>query len=62
MPKARRGGRKGRKIGRNKVKCEKYRLSHRREKNKIRKINRHLKVHINDWVAKKRVDELRALI
>jgi hypothetical protein len=31
------GSKKGRKIGRNKVKCERYRLEGRREKNKARK-------------------------
>lgn len=36
-------GRKGRKIGRNKVKCERYRAEGRREKNKQRKILKALK-------------------
>lgn len=31
------GSKKGRKIGRNKVKCERYRLENRREKNKARR-------------------------
>lgn len=55
-------GRKGhrgvRKYGRNKVKSERYKQEKRREKNKVRKINRHLKFHVNDWASKKRVEEL----
>ncbi len=37
------GSKKGRKIGRNKVKCERYRLENRREKNKIKKAAKRLK-------------------
>lgn len=37
------GSKKGRKIGRNKVKCERYRLEGRREKNKARKAAKRLK-------------------
>ena len=33
----RKGGKKGRKIGRNKVKCDRYRAEGRREKNKARR-------------------------
>lgn len=53
---------KGRKIGRNKIKCERYRLQHRREKNKIKKILRHLQNHPNNLQAKKRIEELRVII
>ena len=35
MPEARKGKSGTRKYGRNKVKCERYRREHRREKNKI---------------------------
>ncbi|MBI2039919.1 hypothetical protein HYT18_02505 [Candidatus Microgenomates bacterium] len=56
------GGRKGRKIGRNKAKCERYRLSHRREKNKIRKILKHLKKHPNNTAALRRIEELKRII
>jgi hypothetical protein len=41
--KARKGGKKNRKWGRNKVKCERYRREGRREKNKARKAARHEK-------------------
>ena len=54
------GGR--RKIGRMKAKCERYRLAHKREKNKIRKILKHLRKHPNNLQAKKRIEELKALI
>ena len=37
-----------RKIGRNKVKCAKYRAENRRIKNKIRKITKHLTKFSND--------------
>ena len=42
-----------RKVGRNKVKCDWYRSRGTREKNKIRKINKHLKKHPNDKQAKR---------
>ena len=53
---------KGRKIGRNRIKCERYKLTHKREKNKIRRILKHLKKHPNNLEAKKRVEELRYII
>lgn len=34
------GGKKGRKIGRNKVKCAQYRAARRRFKNKLRRVER----------------------
>lgn len=37
------GSKKGRKIGRDKVKCERYRLEGRREKNKARRAAKRLK-------------------
>jgi ribosomal protein S15P/S13E len=39
------------KIGRNKVKCDRYRLSGRRITNKVRRLAKHLRVHTNDKVA-----------
>ena len=36
----RRGGRKNRKFGRNRAKCQAYRLAGRREANKVRRILR----------------------
>ena len=49
----RQGGKTNRKLGRNEVKCKRYRAENRREKNKIRKIRKHLKRHINDRLAKR---------
>jgi hypothetical protein len=51
MAKQKAGGKKGRKVGRNKVKCEAYRKSGRREINKARKIRKHTKFHPNDLAA-----------
>lgn len=45
------GGRKGRKIGRNKAWCNAYRLSERRSRNKALKIARHLRHHPNNRTA-----------
>lgn len=42
---------KGRKIGRNKLTCESYARERRREKNKKRRLAKHLKNHSNDRVA-----------
>lgn len=36
-------GGKNRKIGRNKIKCQRYSAEHRRRKNKIRKLKRHIR-------------------
>jgi len=45
------GGKKGRKIGRNKNFCDMYKLQGRREKNKKKRKIRHLKRHPNDLQA-----------
>jgi len=50
------------KIGRWKKKSESYKLSHRRERNKIRRILRHLKRHPNNLEAARRVKELEIVI
>lgn len=42
------GGKRNRKWGSNKTACERYRLDGRQEKNRARRINRHLKQHPND--------------
>ena len=52
---------KGRKIGRYLKKCERYKLSHRREKNKIKKILKHLKRHPNNKSARIRIEELKTI-
>ena len=38
-------GSKGRKLGRNKIKCQVYRTQNRHAKNKLRKLLRHIKQH-----------------
>lgn len=45
------GGKKNRKVGRNKLYILKYRAEHRYEKNKARKMRRHLAKHPNDGCA-----------
>lgn len=42
---------KHRKHGRFKLKCDNYRRSHRREKNKLRRLNNHLRKHGSDRQA-----------
>lgn len=58
MPKHR-SGKKGRKIGRNKVKCDLYRKQGRRERNKLRRLRRHVRRQPNDWEAKSAIETLR---
>ena len=48
MAQVTKGGSKGRKIGRNLVKCQRYRDLGIREENKRRKLLKHLKKHPND--------------
>ncbi|MFQ6011539.1 MAG: hypothetical protein ACE5KG_05150 [Nitrososphaerales archaeon] len=57
--KANRGGKKGRKIGRSKEKCQRYRAAGTREKNKIRKVRKHVRRHPNDAVARRALDLLK---
>ena len=47
---------KGRKVGRNSLSCQRYKLEHRREKNKLRRLRRHVKVHLADLCAMKAID------
>ncbi len=51
MNEQRKGGKKGAKIGRNKVSCAKYRAEGRREKNKAKRARRHIKAYPNDQLA-----------
>lgn len=55
-------GKKNRKIGRNAISCKVYRLSHRREHNKIKRLRKHLSRFPNDKVAEKAVDLCRIAI
>jgi len=42
---------KGRKQGRNALSCQRYKLEHRREKNKLRRLAKHIKKHLGDLCA-----------
>lgn len=44
-------GKKGRKVGRNKVRCDAYRKSQRAEFNKARRLIKYLRKHSGDAVA-----------
>ena len=56
-------GKKGcRKAGRNKVFCQNYRSTNRREKNKLRYLAKHMVHHPMDLVAGKAADKCRYLI
>lgn len=54
-----RGGKKGRKIGRNKVKCERYLKQGRWERNKLRRLRKHVRHQPNDDEAKAAIETLR---
>ena len=59
--KARRGGKKNRKHGRNKKFCERYLKEGRRETNKVRKLVRHTKKFPNDQEAVRLLEKGRPL-
>lgn len=47
------------KIGRDKKKCERYSSYGKRQRNKIKKITRHLKNHPNDVLTKTALEKLK---
>ena len=53
-----RGGKKARKYDRNRKWCERYRLAHKREKSKARKLYRHLLKFPGDMVAERVANDL----
>jgi hypothetical protein len=53
---------KGRKTGRNKLACSRYALEHRREKNKLRRLRRHLKKHSADLCAMTAADLCKVVL
>ena len=53
-----RSGKKNRKIGRNKTWCERYRLAHKREKSKARKLYQHLLRFPGDMMAEQVANDL----
>ena len=56
------GSRGVRKYGRARTKCEQYRREHKREKNKIKKILRHLRKHPNDNRSRSHIKRLENFI
>lgn len=54
------GSNKNRKVGRNANYCKMYSLSHRYERNKAKKLKRHLKRFPGDVCASARLKELAA--
>jgi hypothetical protein len=55
-------GKKNRKVGRNAKWCERYRLSRRREHNKLRRLAKHLERHPGDNVGMNAAKRCRDLI
>jgi hypothetical protein len=56
------GTKKLRKVGRNANSCLSYKNENRREKNKIKKLNRHLKEFDTDTCAQVALDNCKAII
>ena len=56
------GGKKNRKVGRDKARCTTYMLARRREHNKVRRLNRHLRYHPMDLVAARAKDNAQVVI
>ena len=54
-------GGSSRQRGRNAKDCERYKKSGRREQNKMRKLIRHIKKHVNDYQVKGACDRLAML-
>lgn len=57
--KVRKGGKKNRKIGRTAEKCEYYRSRMTREKNKERKLKKHVASQPNDEIARTALRNIR---
>ena len=55
-------GKKNRKVGRNAKWCERYRLSNRREHNKLKWLIKHLTNHPNDQIAESAAVRCNAVI
>lgn len=55
-------GKGQRKAGRNKIPCQRYRNEMRQEKNKLRRLRRHLKRHPNDTPAVPVMEALRKMV
>ena len=61
-PKKAKKSKKQRKVGRNANYCKAYRLSRRRERNKLIRLEKHLKRFPADSCAKKAVDCCKAVL
>ena len=59
---AAKASKKQRKWDRNRLFCQGYRNRNQREKNKVRRLNRHLKAFPSDYVASRAVEVCRKLI
>jgi hypothetical protein len=59
---ARKKGKKNRKHGRNVGFCKAYRLSNRREHNKVKRLTRLLSTHPNDACIKAAIERCKVLI
>jgi len=61
-PKKAKKGKKQRKVGRNANFCKLYRLSHKRERNKLKRLEKHLRRFPDDISAQKAVACCKAVI
>jgi hypothetical protein len=53
---------KSSKAGRNSLECKAYASSHRREKNKLKKLMKHLKLYPDDKTAEMTVAKLKVMV
>lgn len=53
---------KGKKVGRNSLSCQRYKLEHRRERNKLKRLKRHLNKFPHDLCATKAVDFCKVML
>lgn len=60
-PQKAKGGKKNRKVGRSKTYCQWYRNHNIREKNKVRKLRKHVKRQPNERVGLQRLRDLEKL-
>jgi hypothetical protein len=56
------GSKKNRKYGRNKKQCEVYRNENKREKNKVKRLLRHLKKYPSDVATISHLERIRKII
>ena len=56
MATQKKGGKKGRKVGRNEARCKRYRVQNRREKNKLRRMRKHVLRNPEDTAAKEALE------